>query len=325
MMKLKTAEILKDCIWQIYREGLTTASGGNISSKDEDHTIWISPSQIDKGFLVPEDFACVNAEGNLMNSNKPSMEFPFHHAIYKTFPEVKAVCHLHSPVLVALSLLYPDQKLFDLLDEFNFGYAEYAIPGSDKLGQHICKAFEKDPTLVIMQNHGAIATGKTIGEAADKIRKLSNRVQEYFKIEDSIFNSILAKSFDIELEESIAFYKNRASHFLSLDEKIDIVEEKLDEFYRATFKLSSIKKLHALNLDFSCNIIPESYLLLHTMISIEKKGNVFVEGHSLFNLYDRMEVLDFTAKVILLAHQMGSVKLLTDAQIQELKDVFLLS
>lgn len=324
-MELRTAEILRDCIWQIYREGLTTASGGNISSKDDNGNIWISPSQIDKGFLRTEDFACVNAEGVLMNSNKPSMEFPFHQAIYKSDPEVEAVCHLHSPVLVALSLLVPNEGFIKLLDDFDCAYAKYAIPGSEELGENICKALAKKPTLVIMQNHGVIAIGKTIREATDKIRKLSKQIQDYFKIKNSVFNSLSDGKFDFEHDKSVAFYENRAKHFLSLDGEINFSDRLVGNNVQAIFHLSSLKKLQALNLDFSSKIIPESYLLLHKMTSIKNDGKVLVEGHSLFNLYDRMEVLDFTAKVILLANKMGKIQLLADGQIQELEDKFLLN
>lgn len=322
-MEFRTAEILRDCIWQIYREGLTTASGGNISSKDDDGNIWISPSQIDKGFLRTEDFACVNEEGVLMNSNKPSMEFPFHQAIYKSDLEVEAVCHLHSPVLVALSLLIPNEGLFKLLDDFDCAYAKYVIPGSEELGENICKALTKKPTLVIMQNHGVIAIGKTIREATDKIRKLSKQIQNYFKIDDTLFCSISNQKFEDKPEESMAFYETRAKFFLSTDSEIMLLEDLSRGVFNANLELISLKKLQALNLDFSSKIIPESYLLLHKMTSIKNDGKVLVEGHSLFNLYDRMEVLDFTAKVILLANKMGEIQLLADAQIQELEKKFL--
>ncbi len=322
-MSLKNAEILKDCIHRLYREGLTTASGGNISCKDEDENIWISPSQIDKGFLNTEDFACINADGNLMSSNKPSMELPFHKAIYKNYSEVKAVCHLHSPVLVALSLLVPDKVFFEILDEFDCAYAEYAIPGSKQLGENICSAFKKNPKVVIMQNHGAIAIGKTIGEAADKIRNLGRQVQKHFKIDDSLFD--IDKSFNLGFEDSIEFYKSRAKHFLSTDDRIEISSDKSGKTYRATFKLNLLKKLQELGLEFYCEIIPESYLLLHEDVLIKEGGTAAIKGQSLFNLYDRMEVLDFTAKVILFAHKMGNINLLTEAQINELNNKFLLN
>ena len=40
-------------ISRIYRSGLTTTSGGNISIKDENGDIWITPGGIDKGSLTP--------------------------------------------------------------------------------------------------------------------------------------------------------------------------------------------------------------------------------------------------------------------------------
>ena len=319
---MKLAEILKNCIHRLYREGLTTASGGNISMKEELGNIWISPSQIDKGFLTEEDFACVNADGDMMNSNKPSMEFPFHQAIYKKYPEVNAICHLHSPVLVALSLLIPDHKLFESLKKFNCAFAEYAIPGSEQLGENICKAFEEQPELVIMQNHGAIATGKSIGEAAEKIRKLSVLIQQYFKIDDSLFYALSDKSFDLEFEDSRDFYKSRAKHFLNFDDKLEIFANESGKGFWADLKLKSLKKLQDTGVEFNCEIIPESYLLLNQMVAIKEDGLVLVEGESLFNLYDRMEVLDFTAKVILLANKMGKINLMNDDQIQELEEKF---
>jgi ribulose-5-phosphate 4-epimerase/fuculose-1-phosphate aldolase len=39
-------------IARIYKRGLTTTSGGNISVIDENGDIWITPSAIDKGTLI---------------------------------------------------------------------------------------------------------------------------------------------------------------------------------------------------------------------------------------------------------------------------------
>ena len=36
-------------IGRIYRSGMTTTSGGNISIKDENGDIWITPGAVDKG------------------------------------------------------------------------------------------------------------------------------------------------------------------------------------------------------------------------------------------------------------------------------------
>ena len=67
-------------ISRIYRSGLTTTSGGNISIKDENGDIWITPGGIDKGSLTPKDIICVKPDGTIIGPHKPSSEFPFHKA-----------------------------------------------------------------------------------------------------------------------------------------------------------------------------------------------------------------------------------------------------
>ena len=40
---------------RLYRHGLTTTSGGNLSIMDEQGNLWISPSGVDKGSLTRDD------------------------------------------------------------------------------------------------------------------------------------------------------------------------------------------------------------------------------------------------------------------------------
>ena len=49
-------------IGRIYRSGMTTTSGGNISIKDGNGDIWITPSAVDKGSLTVKDIVCVKKE-----------------------------------------------------------------------------------------------------------------------------------------------------------------------------------------------------------------------------------------------------------------------
>src|SRR5437870_3802262 len=78
-------------ICRIYSRGLTTTSGGNISIKDENGDIWVTPSGVDKGSLMPADIICVKKDGSIQGPHKPSSEFPFHKAIYDARPDIKAV------------------------------------------------------------------------------------------------------------------------------------------------------------------------------------------------------------------------------------------
>ena len=49
------AEQIAIIIGRIYRSGMTTTSGGNLSIVDGNGDMWITPAGIDKGSLKPSD------------------------------------------------------------------------------------------------------------------------------------------------------------------------------------------------------------------------------------------------------------------------------
>ena len=63
-------------IGRIYRSGMTTTSGGNISIRDESRNIWITPSGVDKGSLTATDIVCIKPDGTVSGAHKPSSELP---------------------------------------------------------------------------------------------------------------------------------------------------------------------------------------------------------------------------------------------------------
>ena len=59
---------------RIYRYRMTTTSGGNLSVRDENGDIWISPARVDKGNLTRNDVVCVKADGSVEGSHPPSSQ-----------------------------------------------------------------------------------------------------------------------------------------------------------------------------------------------------------------------------------------------------------
>ena len=98
------AEQIKVIIGRIYRSGMTTTSGGNVSIMDDNGDMWITPSAIDKGSLTERDIICVKADGTIVGPHKPSSEYPFHKAIYQMRPGMRSVIHAHPPALVSFSI-----------------------------------------------------------------------------------------------------------------------------------------------------------------------------------------------------------------------------
>lgn len=154
---------------RIYKNGLTTTSGGNLSIKDPNGDIWITPSGIDKGSLTRQDIIQVKADGTLVGIHKPSVELPFHQHIYEIRPDIKAVLHAHPPALVSFSLVrqVPDTRLSpnSALVCGEIGVAGYEIPGSDVLGERIAEQFAAGHNIVMMWNHGVVVGAKDLFSA----------------------------------------------------------------------------------------------------------------------------------------------------------------
>ena len=154
---------------RIYYYGMTTTTGGNLSIRDSEGTVWISPSGVDKGSLRREDIMQINPDGTIVGLHRPSVEYPFHLAIYKKRPDLRAVLHAHPPALVAFSLLreIPDTSIIPDA-RFLSGkitIAKYALPGSATLGDKISAEFEKGINTVMLENHGVVLGSTSLFKA----------------------------------------------------------------------------------------------------------------------------------------------------------------
>ncbi len=154
---------------RIYRYGMTTTSGGNLSVMDENGDLWITPGSIDKGSLTRRDIVCVRADGTVEGIHKPSIELPFHQTVYRRRPDVKAVLHAHPPALVAFSIIrrIPDIRLVPnaRLVCGEVGMAAYSLPGSIALGDHIADVLAEGYQSVMLENHGVVVAGADLFQA----------------------------------------------------------------------------------------------------------------------------------------------------------------
>ena len=165
-------------IGRIYRSGMTTTSGGNVSIMDDNGDMWITPSAIDKGSLTERDIICVKADGTIVGPHKPSSEYPFHKAIYQMRPGMRSVIHAHPPALVSFSITHqiPNTNIIPQARRIcgKIGFAPYACPGSQELGQKIAAEFRNHPDYkaVIMENHGVVLCGEDLMDAYQRFETL---------------------------------------------------------------------------------------------------------------------------------------------------------
>jgi L-fuculose-phosphate aldolase len=166
---LHPADQLLLFIKRIYRHGMTTTSGGNLSIRDRNGDIWITPAGVDKGSLTRNDMVCVKPNGHLEGIHRPSSEFPFHRLIYGARPDLQAIIHAHPPALVSFSIVrrIPDTRLLPNERQIcgRIGMAPYALPGSEELGRNIAAVFAQGINTVMLENHGVVVGATDLFDA----------------------------------------------------------------------------------------------------------------------------------------------------------------
>ena len=173
---LHPADRLVAAMERIYSYRMTTTSGGNLSIRDGEGTVWITPARVDKGALRREDIVAVRADGTVAGSHEPSSELPFHLGIYGARPDLRGIVHAHPVALVAFSICgkAPDTRLFPKSRAIcgEVGFAGYALPGSRLLGERIAGVFAGGPSCVMLENHGVVVGGEDFQSAFTRFETL---------------------------------------------------------------------------------------------------------------------------------------------------------
>ena len=204
---LHPREELLQAMERIYRYRMTTTSGGNLSIREPNGNVWITPARIDKGSLRRDDIVCVLASGEIEGSRKPSSELPIHQQIRVRRPDVGGVVHAHPTALVAFSLVHevPNTRLFHQSRNVcgEVGFAPYELPGSAALGRRVAESFEQGYNCVILENHGVVTAGATFREALHRFETLE------FTAKTIIKAHLLGADIHFLSDEQLALEKQR--------------------------------------------------------------------------------------------------------------------
>ena len=190
---------------RLYRHGLTTTSGGNISLRISDDIIIITPSATDKGTMRWKEVGIINIFGdNLTPGLKPSIESDMHLSIYKKKRDVTAIVHAHP--LFATSFTAMKYKIkTNLTAEAkailgNPLFVPYALMGSGDLAILVAENV-LNSDILLLQNHGILTTGSTLLQAFDKIEVLENAAKMTLIVDMTKKKSPLSKTRVREIEK----------------------------------------------------------------------------------------------------------------------------
>jgi L-fuculose-phosphate aldolase len=163
---------------RLYKHGLTTTSGGNISLRLSDDIIVLTPSATDKGRMRWREVGLMNISGeNLTPGLKPSIESEMHLSIYRRKKDIKAIVHAH-PVCASAFTAMKCGINTNLTAEARaiLGdpvFVPYALMGTSELAS-LAADHVMQSDILLLENHGILTTGSSLLQAFDKIEVLEN-------------------------------------------------------------------------------------------------------------------------------------------------------
>lgn len=164
---------------RLYRQGLTTTSGGNISCRVSDKVLLITPSSTDKGRMRWKEVGVMTITGeNLTPELKPSIESEMHLSIYRKKNGITAIVHAH-PVFASAYTAMKCTIDTNLTAEAKAicgdpCFVPYALMGTKELALLASECVSKGSDVLMLENHGILTTGRTILQAFDKLEVLEN-------------------------------------------------------------------------------------------------------------------------------------------------------
>ncbi len=160
-------------------KGWVPATSGNISIRVDDSKVAITASGRHKGRLKPEDILLVTLDGKLLSEGEPSAETALHLVIYRLFPEVGAVVHIHSPNATIISRIVEGDLVirdYELLKAFphistHEAFLEVPVFGNDqdmvRLSAIVERYLRNKENLwgFLLKAHGLYTWGRNMEEA----------------------------------------------------------------------------------------------------------------------------------------------------------------
>jgi L-fuculose-phosphate aldolase len=147
------------------RKGLVEGTAGNISARQEDGSVVITPSSVDYADMGLDDLVVIDANGATLSAKEgrsASSEKLLHLACYKAFDDVGSVIHSHPVHATMFAITH--QSIPACIDEFSIFVGgevrctRYAASGTPDVGEAAVEALAGRGAALIA-NHGMVAVG----------------------------------------------------------------------------------------------------------------------------------------------------------------------
>lgn len=196
---------------KLIAKNLVAGSWGNISCR-EGERVAITPSGLGYEHQTADDIVVLDLAGNVLEGARiPSSETKVHLAIYKAFPEAKAVIHTHSIYASALAAMR--QGVPAIIEDIvqicggRVECAEYALTGTQELADASVKALA-GRKAALLANHGAVVWGKSLEDALIVAEVLEKSAQIAL-----ICQSSGGKVYELDAEDARVMHEFYEEHY----------------------------------------------------------------------------------------------------------------
>ncbi len=161
----------------LYERSYVVSSDGNVSIRLDENRVIATPTMTCKGRMTEEMLAITDLDGKPLNDKKASSELAMHLLIYKMRPDISAVCHAHPPhgTAFAVAGMAIDAPILSevILTLGCVPLTAYGTPSTSELTDSMIP-FVSHHNALLMANHGAVAYGKDLWEAFDRLETLEH-------------------------------------------------------------------------------------------------------------------------------------------------------
>lgn len=200
-------------------KGLLTQTSGNLSIRLSQDAIAITPTSIEYDQMKPDDIVVCRLDGTVLEGTRaPSSETPLHTAVYQHRDDIHAIVHTHSAYATTLAILgLPIPAVHYIiasLDTTTVPVTPYATYGTPELATNVRDTFQAPGRAVLIANHGMVAGGITLKQAADAAETTEILAGYYYRSLAVGRPNVLATS---QMDEVFAKYRRKPAHISTTD------------------------------------------------------------------------------------------------------------
>ena len=164
---------------------------GNVSCVDDYGYLYIKPSGVPYKDIHYNSVAVLNDEiAQVKGDLKPSVDTVHHKAIYDRWPNIKAICHTHSPYATAYAYNQKPIRCLGTEQADFFGDDVYVMSYSDLncWGEEAAKYLHIGVKATLLHRHGTLTFGETPEQAVKLAAALENCARKNY-LAETLFNN----------------------------------------------------------------------------------------------------------------------------------------